>query len=98
MQFSIDSLASKYNNILVLGDLNCEIEESSMSDFCQSINLKPLINVPTCFKNPENPTCIDHMLTNNPNHFHNTVYTIETGLSDFHKMTLTILKIGRAHV
>ena len=36
---------------------------------------------PTCFKNPENPTCIDLILANKPLSFKNT-YVIETGLSD----------------
>ena len=36
---------------------------------------------PTCFKNPENPACIDLIFKNNPFSFKNT-YVIETGLSD----------------
>ena len=49
------------------------------------------VKVPTCFKNPNNPSCVDLMLTNKPMCFQNTV-TLETGLSDFHKMTLTVMK------
>ena len=45
----------------------------------------------TCFKNPENPTCIDLFLTNFPRSFQNTI-AVTTGLSDFHKMTVTVLK------
>ena len=54
-------------------------------------NLKTLIKEPTCFKNLENPTCIDLMLTNSYRSFHNSC-VIETGLSDFHKMTVTVIK------
>ena len=46
---------------------------------------------PTCFKNPENLTCIDLMLTNLYRSFHNSC-AIETRLSDFHKMIVTVLK------
>ena len=50
-----------------------------------------LIKQPTCFKNPNNPTFNDHILTNHPIRFHSSsVY--ETGLSDFHKLTLMVLK------
>ena len=42
-------------------------------------------------KNLENPTCIDLILTNHPLSFQNSC-VLETGLSDFHKMTITIMK------
>ena len=53
--------------------------------------LKKLIKVLTCFKNPERPTSIDEMLTNSNRSFQNSC-AIEMGLSDFHKMIVTILK------
>ena len=43
------------------------------------------------FKSIENPSCNDLYLTNSPLSFQNTT-TISTGLSDFHKMTVTVLK------
>ena len=42
-------------------------------------------------KNPENPSCINLILTNNPNSFQNSG-VIESDLSDFHKMTVTVMK------
>ena len=39
----------------------------------------------------ENPSCIDLFLTNSPLSFQNTT-TVTTGLSDFHKMVVTVLK------
>ena len=42
-------------------------------------------------QNPTNPSCVDLILTNRPRSFQNSC-TFETGLSDFHKMTLTVLK------
>ena len=50
-----------------------------------------MINKPTCYKNPDKPACIDLILTNCPGYFHNSC-VIETGLSDFHKMIVTLMK------
>ena len=50
-----------------------------------------MINRPTCFKNPEKPSCIDLILTNCPRSFQNSC-AIETGLSDFHKLVVTVMK------
>ena len=88
----IDSQSSNYDNILLLGDFNSEPTEETMENFCQIHNLKNLVHDPTCFKNPENPTMIDLFLTNKPRCFQNSI-TFETGLSDFHKMTITVLKM-----
>ena len=46
---------------------------------------------PTCFKNPDHRSCIDLFLTNRPRTFQCTT-TIETGISDFHKLVVTVLK------
>ena len=62
-----------------------------MKVFCDSYDFKNLIKDATCYKNPENPSCIDLIVTNNPNSFQNSEI-IETGLSDFHKMALTVMK------
>ena len=88
---SLDTLISKYDNLLIIGDFNSEISEEAMNDFSQMYNLKNLIKEPTCFKNPNNPSSIDIMLTNHKNSFHGSS-TVETGLSDHHKMTVTVLK------
>ena len=54
-------------------------------------NLKTLIKQKTCFKIPENPTCIDLILSESAQSFQNSsVY--ETGVSDFHELTITALK------
>ena len=63
-----------------------------MKSFCESYNLTNLIKQPTCLKNPEKPSCIDLILTNRPKSFQTTC-VIETGLSDFHRMTVSVLKI-----
>ena len=50
-----------------------------MKIFWEIYKLQNLTKEPTCFKNPENPTCIDLILTNMPLSFKNT-YVIETEL------------------
>ena len=77
--------------MIILGDFNAEISDSSMESFCSINNLKCIIKEPTCYKNPDNPTCIDLILTNCPKNFQESS-TLETGLSDFHKMVLTVFK------
>ena len=61
-----------------------------MQSFCDNYSLKSLIRQPTCYKNSGKPTCIDLVLANMPRSFQSTC-VIETGLSDFHLMTLTVM-------
>ena len=63
---ALDKLFTDYENIILLGDFNIEAEEKNLSDFMSVHNLKTLIKQKTCFKNPENPICIDLILTNTP--------------------------------
>ena len=88
----LDSFIGNYDNFLIVGDLNSEITESSMHEFCNNDNLHSLYHKSTCYKNQEKPSCIDLFLTNSPRSFQNT-QTIETCLSDFHKLVATILKM-----
>ena len=74
-----------------MGDFNVEVENRDMEEFCKNYNLKSLIRVPTCFKIPRNPSCIDLILTNSQRNFQSSC-AIETGLSDFHRMTVTVMK------
>ena len=66
--------------------------DDNLNDFYKLNNFKNLIREPTCYKNPLNPSCIDLIITNRPNSFQDT-NVIETGLSDFHKLTLSVMKI-----
>ena len=50
-----------------------------------------MISEPTCYKNLDKPTCIDLMLTNCPGFFQSSC-VIDTGLSDFHNMIVTVMK------
>ena len=87
----LDKLLVNYDNILVFGDMNVLQSNSSMELFNENYDLENLINEATCFKNPSNPSSIDVMLTNDKSSDQNSV-TLETGLSDHHKMTITVLK------
>ena len=86
---------TKYDNFLTVEDFNSYLSEFAMSTFCETYHLQNLVKSPTCFKNPEKPSCIDLILTNCPKSSMNT-QTVETGLSDFQKLTLTVLKIHYA--
>ena len=55
-------------------------------------NLNNLIKKPTCFK-ARTPRCIDLFLTTSTSSFKSSD-AIETGLSDFHSMIITVLKDG----
>ena len=59
--------------------------------FISTHNLTNLEKQKNCFKNPENPSCIDRILTNSPRNFQKSS-VFETRLSDFHKLTTTVLK------
>ena len=87
----LDQFSATYDNLILLGDFNFEPEEVNMSDFLNMYNPKNLTKLKTRYKNPENPLCIDLVLTNSHRSFQNT-NVFEIGLSDFHKMTVSILK------
>ena len=88
---ALDKFLGNYDNILIMGDFNSTSNEQCMRDFCEIYNLENLIKEPTCFKSTENPSSIDVILTNRKESFYNS-RAIETGLSDFHKMTISVLK------
>ena len=91
ISIGLDELKSKYDNILIKGDLNSEMSKPSLDEFCQTYNLESIVNKPTCFKNPKNPSCIDLALTNKQERLLKAK-TVETGLSDFHKMVVSVFK------
>ena len=87
----LDKYIRKYDKFILLGDFNYSSEDSILKYFCGDYHLQNLILEPTCFKNILNPSSIDVMLTNQTKSFYQSK-TIETGLSDFHRLTITILK------
>ena len=74
---NLDFYTSKYENFIVIDDFNAEMTNNYLEEFCGS------------FYRVKN--FIDHILRNHPKSFHSlSIY--ETGLSDFHELTLTVLK------
>ena len=80
-----------YENLILIGDFNAVNSDLSLTEFCEMYTLENLINDPTCYKNPNNPSLIDIILTNRKRSFQYSK-TLEKGLSDHHKMIITVLK------
>ena len=85
----IDYYSTKYDRIVIMGDFNSEPSDEPIETFCGSYNLHNLVKEETCFKGP--PKCYDLILTNCKHNFQHTS-AVTTGFSDFHKMTVTVLK------
>ena len=89
---SLHALSTKYQNIVLLHDFNACVDDEALKTFCKFYSLRSLIKQPACFKNPENHNCTNLILTNKPSSFQ-TKCVIETGLSGFHRMTISDLKV-----
>ena len=82
---------SRYDKVLLVGDFNTEISEQRIESFLFMHEPCNLVKEKTCFKNMQNLSCIDLLLTNNVYAFQQTI-AICTGLSDCHELALTVLK------
>ena len=78
---------------MLVGDFNAEESEPCLSQFLYEYNAKNIVKENTCFKNALNPSCIDLFITNSPLSFQNTI-AVSNGLSDFHKMVITVMKMS----
>ena len=85
----IDSYSKKYENYIIMGDSNMQECDDHMKGMLVSYNLINLVKENTCFNGP--PKCYALILTNRKYHFQNT-FSMTTGFSDFHKITVTVLK------
>ena len=86
---ALDTYSRKYENTLLIGDLNVESNEANLKTFCNQYKLRSLNKESTCFKTINKPSCIDLFLTKNSKCFEDCL-TLETGLSDFHKLIVTL--------
>ena len=86
-----DYYSQSYKNIVSMGDFNTQPNDKNFQAFYQSHDLYNLIKNKTCFKSPSG-TCIDLIFTNKKRSFKNTC-AIDTGVSDFHRMVFTQLKL-----
>ena len=80
-----------YENFVLLGDFNADIEDSALKDFCNLYSLTSLISRATSWKNFSKSTCSDLILTKRAKFFQNT-NIIETVLSDIHIIVITIFR------
>ena len=87
----IEEHSNSFDNFIFIGDFNVSTKHNSMINFYDLNGLRNPINVLTCYKNSDNPTSIDLILTNRPSYFqHSPVF--KTGMSDFHLLTITEFK------
>ena len=77
--------------MLLTGDFNSEYSEPEMRQFLEKYGAKNIQHEKTCFKNMKTPSCINLFLTNGPMSFQNTT-VFANGLSDFHKMAITVFR------
>ena len=82
---------SEYDKILLTGDFNTNESHVAMKNFLELFNLTNLVKENTCFKSIDNPSCIDLFITNSTQSFLHTS-AITTGVSDFQKMIITVLR------
>ena len=87
----LDMCSKFYERYMLLGDFNAEDSEPCPSQFLFEMNAKNVVKEPTCYKSLSNQSCIDLVITNSSSSFRN-IKAISTGLSDFHKMVITVLK------
>ena len=82
---------SVYDKFIIAGDFNmregCGCLDAFLDEFCA----KNIVKEPTCYKNPDNPSCVDLFITNSHRSFMKTT-ALSTGLSDFHKMIVTVMR------
>ena len=79
-----------YDNIMVIGDFNLEPTDPKAVNFLELNDMSNVIKSKTCFKT-KSGTCIDLIFTTSPKIVKKTG-TVETGLSDFHKLIFSMLK------
>ena len=89
---ALDKYSKHYDRFMLVGDFNAEESEPCLSQFLYEYNAKNIVKENTCFKNALNPSCIDLFITNSPLSFQNTI-AVSNGLSDFHKMVITVMKM-----
>ena len=87
---ALDHYSDNYENFMFIGDFNMTETEEQLKNFLDLYSLKNLVQEPTCYKS-QTARCIDLVLTNRNRSVQQTT-TVETGLSDFHKMVVTVLK------
>ena len=78
---------------MLVGGFNAEESEPCLSQFLYEYNAENTVKESTCFKNVLNPSCIDLFIANSPLTFQNTI-AVTNGLSDFHNIVITVMKMS----
>ena len=65
----IDKHSDSFDYFIFIEDFNETTSHNSIINFCDLNGLKNLINVPTSYRNFDNPTSIDLILANRPSYF-----------------------------
>ena len=81
-----------FENIVLLEEPTWPLKILKWNNYFNTFYLESLITSPTYFKSVA-PTCIDLMLTSHKQCFMKS-QTLVTGVSDFHALTLTIMRKG----
>ena len=96
LNLSLNQCVSKYDNIIVMGGLNMDIQNKRkdnnnfLSDLCDTFSLQNITTGKTC-RESNAGISIHIMLTNRPRRFHkNSIF--ETGISDHHKPILSFFR------
>ena len=58
-----------YESVDLAGDYNVQVGEKLFDTFLYQHELTSINKNPTCYKNPSNPSCIDHVLNKSPKMF-----------------------------
>ena len=84
---TLDRASVRYDNLLVIGDLNYNMmnvkDSQPLADLCDLFDLNNKVMQPTCFTKTSDPTLIGVILTNKRNSCCN-VLNFSTSISDCH--------------
>ena len=91
----IDKVHVHFDNIIVIGDLNCELVKPDKSQPLHTVyeifDYTNLIKTPTCFMKNAPPSLLDVILTNRPSLLFNTTH-FTCRISDWHNMISCVIK------
>ena len=88
----LDFYLKKYDDCILIGDMNLEESNTNLQNLMNDYNLANLIRQNTCFKSSRG-TCIDLILTNKNMSFQYS-NSFESGLSDCHHLIYTMFKMS----
>ena len=81
-------------SVFVMGDLNVNVLKNrhALADFLDTYCMQNVVKGPTCFKNPDNPTLVDVILTDSWSRVHKCI-NVGNGISDFHNLICAASKM-----